>query len=390
MKATPTQLAIVVLIGLLPLIKFSLEDPYLPRATKIFIAASIIILCKFFYTHHFSVQKIHRPVILLLLVFGISSFVIGIYPANPNAIAFFIFALLFGSAVWLMRTHIHRLIMIATLVGCIGIYAQWGIAQFIVQHDIGMYVVGESRVQAGDAGVATFSDGPSKYIRAYGPFGHPNSFAGSIIIGAIFIYTLKPISRIYTSSIFLVYTLGLITSFSRASLAAYILILLMVLIKKRQQWLFVCTILPLLVCTPLMLQRSFDQNSVALEDRLHGLSWLKDMTTFETLVRGYGIGNYKTALVSYLTNHHIPYSSWDVAPIHSVPLLIFAEFGLILGVVLFILGTLFFVSYQSFIVITLLPVLILDHYFISQIGPLVLLITCTLLVVHYRGEHRTY
>lgn len=390
MKATSTQLAIVVLIGLLPLIRFSLEGPYLPRATKIFIAVSLIILGKFFYTHHFSVQQKYRPAILLLLIFGISSFVIGIYPANPNAILFFIFALLFGSAIWLMRMHIHRSIMIATLVGCIGIYAQWGIAQFIAQYDIGMYVIGESRLRVGDAGVATFSDGLYKYIRAYGPFGHPNSFAGSIVIGAILIYTLRPSSRVYTSSIFLVYTLGLLTSFSRASLAAYILIMLMVFIKKRQYWLFVFTVLPLLVCTPLMLQRSSDQNSVALTDRLRGLSWLRDMTTLKTLVHGYGIGNYEIALVSHLMNHHISYSSWDVAPIHSVPLLIFAELGLFLGVALFILVVLFFLSYSSFILITLVPTLILDHYFVSQIGPLVLLITCTLLVVHYRRELRTY
>ena len=117
---------------------------------------------------------------------------------------------------------------------------------------------------------------------------------------------------------------------------------------------------------------------------------MKQMATQESFLRGYGIGNYERALTAYLKTAAIPHNTWDIAPVHSAPLLLFSEFGAILSGMFAILLYIFFRQQYRPVLLALIPPLLLDHYFITQLGASLLLITCSILVVQYRGGHRTH
>lgn len=384
------MLALIVFLGLSPLIRFSLEDSFLPRDTKIIIIACVAILCACFFVYYSRVHKTLRKILPILLIATASAFGFGILPFNPVGLLYWILATCVGTFVWILRKHrvVSPTILAATLIGCIGMYSQWGIAQFIVQHDLGMHVLGESRLSVGIPGVATFSTEHGKYIRSYGPFAHPNSLAGSILIGGILLYALKPSSRLYTVSMLLIFSIGILTSFSRSGLIGFAIVLLAFILSSRHS-IIAMSIIPFLLFSSLLFQRSFDPRGVALMDRATGISWFIGMTTPQSILRGYGVGNYETALVSYLYSHHITYDPWDIAPLHSGPLLLFSELGLVLSTVFALILFALSRHYRSPILLAILPPVLTDHYFVTQFGSTILLITCVILVVQYRGGHRT-
>ncbi len=392
MKNNYVQLALITLLALSPLVRFSIEDTGLPRDTKFFLCTSIALLTVFFFLYHYRVQSLFRVSFVIALLGIASGLLFGLFPSNLYAVLYWVIAVCFGIAVWVLRTNntASRAIIIATIVGCIGIYAQWGIAQFVVQHDLGLHVLGESRLAAGNAGVASFSSGYDKYIRSYGPFPHSNSLAGSIVLGTILVYTLRPSSKLYALSILLIFSIGILTSFSRAGLVSFLIVVLLYVFHRRQYSLAIIAIALLLLFTPLIFVRSFDPHGVALEDRVSGIAWMQDMATPRSIIRGYGIGNYERALTSYLSATNTPHNAWDIAPVHSAPLLLFSELGLLLSAVFTFCVYLFFRQYYSPILLALIPSLFLDHYFVTQLGASLLLITCTVLVVQYRGGHRTH
>ncbi len=378
-----SNIALILIIGLSPL----------SRATEIFTLAYTGILVIFFSLYYYRVQSLFRIAILIFGILVASSILSGIYPTNKTALLYYILAACIGVAVWIIRSTdlIPRSIFIAILIGCIGIYAQWGIAQFIVQHDLGMHVIGESRISPGMSGVASFTSSYGrKFIRAYGPFAHSNTLGGVLVLGLILVTSLRTSYKPYTTPIIFVLILGVIASFSRTALIASLVPLMILMFRSRQYTLALVTITPLLLFTPLLMGRLLDPNGVALPDRAQGFAWLAEMATPESILRGYGMGNYETALVSHFKNTNTPHNVWDIAPVHSVPLLLFSELGGVISIALLAIVSIFFFSHRSFMLLALLPPLLLDHYFLTQLGALIFLITCTLLVVQYRSEHSTY
>lgn len=389
MKSYPIQLALLAFLGISPLIRFSVEDISLPRDTTILICIGIVLLSIFFYVYRSRAQSLGKVIATLIGIGIASSFVIGILPSNPFGLLFFIFAIAIGTATWILRTE-NRPILIVTLIGCIGIYAQWGIAQFIVQHDLGLHTIGESRIAPGNAGIASFTIGYEKFIRAYGPFAHSNSLGGVLAVGFILLFMLKSAPRLYVTSLIFLFTVGSITSFSRASLVASVIVLLAFCIRMRSLQVLAYTLIPFILFIPLFFGRSFDPHGVALGDREQGIIWMKQMISPSVLLSGYGIGNYGRALATYLADNNIEHNTWDIAPVHSVPLLVFVEFGGVLSLIWAALLGYFLFMYRAPILLALLPPLLLDHYFLTSLGPLLFLITSALLVVQYRRGHRTY
>lgn len=390
-KADRIQLLIIIFIGLSPLLRISPESGLLSRDTEVLITGSIISLVLFFSLYHYRVHAILLRALPIFFIICISSFLFGTFAYNIHGLLFWILTLCFGIAIWILR--IRKLISLpvisAIFIGCIGIYAQWGIAQFVVQHDLGLHTIGESRIAPGLAGVASFSSSNIKYLRAYGPFAHANSFAGVVLIGTILAYKLKPSSRLYAVSIHLIFILALAVSFSRIAIFGLFILFTIFVIQKRNYRLITPTILIILLFSPILIQRSFDPNGEALHDRTMGIAWMWNMHNPKSLFLGYGPGNYELALQSYTTSNAITYNSWDIAPVHSSPLLLFSELGGLLSIMAILLVSIFFRSYRSIVLIALIPSIIFDHYFTTQLAPAIYLITCALLVVQYKGEHRT-
>ncbi len=375
------ELLILSALFVLPLSHVSLEDSSATRTMWSWLIVITSILIIFFATYPFRVQKFFPIILALVSTITASSFLLGIYPPQGLGIYIVVLAVLISIGLHPISSR-NKNIFAALLLCCMALYAQWGIAQFIVQHDLGLRRIGESVLTTSIPGIASFYLDSEKFIRAYGPFGHSNSFAGVLLLGILLVYRYegKLKSPLFLSSITFVISLGIIVSFSRTALAGLALIAILSLYKRR--WSLITPVaINALLFIPLFLTRSLDTHGAAVHERLVGLRWLAHMTTIPTLVRGFGIGNYTTALTEYVQNNSIAHNSWDIAPIHSAPLLLIAELGLIVCIPLFLVLIRFVFIKKAWILAALLPALIFDHYFVTQISPLIFLITTARLVV---------
>lgn len=376
-------LDLLILFGLfvLPLIHLSIEDSLASRTMWSWLITITSILVLFFSTYHFRVQRFSSGILLPLSTLVASSFLFAPYPSQALGIYLASICILVSFA-FIQISARSKKVFAAFLICALTLYAQWGIAQFIVQHDLGMQRIGESVLNTTIPGVASFYVGSEKFIRAYGPFGHSNSFAGALLLGIIILYRYKSklMSPLFVYSTMFVLTLGIIVSFSRTALMG--LLIIAILSGLKRNWV---TLSPIIIgfflFIPLLLSRSLDTHGAAAHERLLGLEWFTNIVTIESLVRGFGIGNYTHVLTEYLQNNFITHNPWDIAPIHSAPLLLIAELGILISIPLFVFILRFIMRNRLWFLIALLPSLMLDHYFATQLSPLVLLITTTHLVV---------
>ena len=380
----------ILLIGivfLIPLVRLSLEDFSATRHTWSWLTLFSFSIITIFILNHKDVQRKNIILPLICILFLLGSSIIATYPANALSFLFMVAAIAFAYAASSFLTRKNVRAFCLTLLCAISLYAQWGIAQFIIQHDFHMQFIGESIINANTSGVASFYIDGQKYIRAYGPFGHANSLSGILLIGCLLLAAMRIRHPLFIYSLGATFALGLVLTFSRSAIIAGIALALYALILyKRKAILLILLIIALF--SPLILGRSVDSHDVAAHDRLQGLQWGMQMSTPSSLLRGYGIGNYETALQAYLMRHGIRHNAWDVAPIHSTPIHIIAEFGIILSSII-MFGIFYIIKKNNLWILGfLLPPLLLDHYYITQLGPLIYLISCAIILsrVYYKRE----
>ncbi len=281
------------------------------------------------------------------------------------------------------------------LVLILAVQAQWSAAQFIIQGDLNLRFLGESVLEIGRPGVATFSGwtgiGFIKMLRAYGPYDHPNIMGGMMAMGIIVLFNLVGWRRRWGwSMIIVMVTLlaGAAVSFSRLSGLA---VLVTGLIYAGRVWQekngitwtvglgkkLVVGFLMALVITPLWWWRMSDVNDVAVSERLAGYEWSIQIMGDEGFWKGAGIGNYPQVLGGYLRSNDIEHKAWQVDYVHSAPLLIMAELGIGIGLMymLFTAGaTIKYLGRMWPWMIPIIPLLLFDHYLLTQpVGQLVVL-----------------
>ncbi len=379
-----TELLIFTALLVSPLIHASTESIELSRTMwSCFIVISIALIT-FFYSYQFRVQSFFSAISFTTALLTVGLLSMQLYPIRPLALYYILIGSALSYAIFYIykKGHAQKTAYVVVIIGCIALYSQWGIAQFIVQQDIGLVRIGESTISPNISGVASFYWESKKFIRAYGPFAHANSFGGVILLGITLLFIHRKTIRdpLFNRTILFILSLGLLTSFSRAALlgGAYIFA---AWVWKNRSVTLVPIAIAILLFTPLLFFRSVDSHGVAAEDRQTGLIWFMNISSVQSIFRGFGIGNYSYALQEFLTTNAIPHDSWDIAPIHSVPLLLLAELGI--GLTSLCLGGLylFWKRYKPWPLLALAPALILDHYFATQLAPTVFLIVSSLSVV---------
>ncbi len=274
--------------------------------------------------------------------------------------------------------------------------AQWGIAQFILQSDLGFVSIGESRIQSGIPGVATFSvpfksyleDG-IKIIRGYGPYSHPNSFAAALVMGIIIVMQLinkKIEMRTWFLSSFYFLFIALLITFSKAGwIAGFIAVIIFSLGRQyhtRNFWhmfrpFIIVMAISLAIFMPLIVQRTNDPRDTSVMERFLGFKYAWEIIRMNPSWHGVGLGQYTLHLSSFLKAQAIPHEIWQKQPVHSVPLLLVAEWGvipsiLILLLVLYILRTFYWKKMHW--LLPIIPLLLFDHYLLTQPAPLLYLV----------------
>ena len=332
-----------------------------------------------------SVQKLCTPSKSYLPWFYGSLILLLFFVTNERELIYFL-ALVFISLLWLSTPAVRRLSpYLLTFIACL--FSMWGIAQFSLQQDLGLYQLGETHLSADRSAIAKFSlslagDGTQKVVRAYGPFSHANTYGGILALGFA---TSLQLLRVYQKKLLLplsfILLLGIVVSFSRSAwLAAFISLLIFTFIKpahltrKITRVMLAIFVTTLLLFTPLIAYRMSDTEDRAASERLASAH----RATHLLSLKGIGVGSYEKTLRSYMDSQDIAYNPWEVAPAHSAPLLFAVEWGIVLTVLLSIslaIPAFRIFQYRAWHwLLPLIPLLALDHYFATQLPPLLFLL----------------
>ena len=275
------------------------------------------------------------------------------------------------------------------LLGVLMLQAQWGLFQFMVQRDLGMYLLGETRLEVREPGIAKFAVFGRKLIRGYGPYPHANNFGGAMVIGIVATILLfspqphrerkqvpLPVSQLAFAVFF---WLGLLVSFSRSAYigAGLALILGFLYVRRQVKHWIIPLLVSIFVFTPLFMSRSGDPADVAVSERILGYEWAVEIIKGHGLWYGSGLGNYEEVLRSFLVQSSISFEDWQIAPVHSAPLLLAAELGVLPALLLATgVGLALVLSWPregrlglGMLLLPIVPLALFDYYLVRQLAP---------------------
>jgi hypothetical protein len=257
-----------------------------------------------------------------------------------------------------------------------------GVLQFSGGKSLGLEFLGESKLLAGAIGTSFIKLSEGEFLRAYGTFPHPNVLAGYLLFTflsasfAHFTYKRKglPLLVMLLSSFLMVFT------FSRVALALLVISWLVIgYISMMKKGLGV-----------LIFERFgtfFTGMDYALEDRVKLIRESIEVIK-QNLWFGVGSGNFTRALEG-----NVPYAATGISllqPVHSIPLLLISEHGIVFGLLLTALITIFTLRplFMTFLgkhilvlgALSLIAVGLMDHYLLTiQQGEMLLLASLFLL-----------
>jgi len=331
-------------------------------------------------------KKILLPVLLIGLALAniFSSF-------NPALSAFHWLWMLLALALYFALKHHgfdYKKLALAFVAGAAvaGIFGVW---QFSSQSAPASKWFGLAEHQPAELGVSVIEavapDGViERWLRAYGPFDHPNILGGYLALALIIAMLLalkinpkenKPEHIILTASI-IGLSAGLVASFSRGAWLAALIAIIVILIQYKNQFkkllpfLLISIIVIGLFVTPYYylfaprLNNDYQLEQISSSERLGG--WKDSLGVVKkNLLIGSGLGTYGLALEQTRPNELV----WFYQPVHNTFLLILAELGLI-GL---LLAGFLFKKLPLSILGALVVIALFDHWLLSlHIGPLVL------------------
>lgn len=244
-----------------------------------------------------------------------------------------------------------------------------------MQRDLGLSLLGESIIGQTYAGIAKFSFGVGKLIRIYGPYAHPNILGGVIVLAMLMTLMLGKLIRPLFGPIVSLIFLSVILAFSRSAWLGVLLALVYFVIYRRVRFnkkLVISLLLIVLAFSTLLWARINDGENVAIAERLVGIEWASKLLINQGWWIGVGPGNYIQVLESYLTSSEISFEYWQLDYVHNVPLLVAVEWGLAPTMMLLIVVAMLMWRFRW--LIALVPLIFMDHYFVTQYSPAIVLI----------------
>jgi hypothetical protein len=262
-----------------------------------------------------------------------------------------------------------------------------GLYQFFAQDLFASVWLGMSGPDVADGGVSVIQFGDERWLRAYGTFAHPNIFGGYLVILAMVILlrlqekTREWVQAGYLGILLLIGTM-LVFTMSRSAwlaLATGVVVFLFYILRwlslgarlgvqKGLVVLGIGIIFGTSIAWPLVSSRIFGSSAheyTSVHERMALQDMARDLfLQYPTL--GVGPGNITAALIAYDDTK----AGYAYQPVHSVPLLLLVEYGII-GIVLLCLigyiGVRFVmklpqIQSRAVLLLPLVPMLLLDHY----------------------------
>ncbi|EKE19432.1 MAG: hypothetical protein ACD_9C00020G0003 [uncultured bacterium] len=287
-----------------------------------------------------------------------------------------------------------------------------GIWQFLSQKTFSFKWLGISEHVASVGGtsiIETYTNGlvSQRWLRAYGSFDHPNILGAVMVVGLLLAFYLliewKKESWKFSQMLFIylaivIFAAALFASFSRSAWIALVLGMFFygaaLLYKKKfsEIKIFIHGILIVFAVFSLMFVKFGDLAYVRIEakERLENLSIDQRVLYIEqskNIIKGssflgVGPGNYVFALSELYPNK----KSWDYQPVHNVFLLIRSELGIIGLLFVGLCALLLWRQrnfYMGFLLISLIPAMMFDHWIWSLHFGLVFFAVVTAIAVGF-------
>lgn len=228
------------------------------------------------------------------------------------------------------------------------------IVQFVNQSSVGgiFYWLGERAFTSSTPGLARLYFLGNNFVRAPSIFSHPNSLAGYLMI----VYYLF---HKYRAPLWqrLVIFLGILLTFSKAVLLAFLLIISLHVSPVFLIWFFLVLSLlqPFVTMIPTAIQ--------FISDRIFLLTLAKDIV-LSSPIFGVGLGGFIPSLVHYLPGSFL--LSEKLQPVHNLLLLLLSEIGLLGFGILLLLIRLDYKKNRYQKILALIAIVIItgafDHY----------------------------
>lgn len=281
----------------------------------------------------------------------------------------------------LPKTQWQKWFVLGSVLPCV-----LGIYQFLTQTTFASTLLGLADHPSWQAGTSIIdAENFGRWLRAYGPFTHPNVFGGYLVVAIAAADALRraddaPNTSSFFSVILILQWTALFFTFSRSAWLAAVLWLVLTVrdrrrTSRRQHWLTLGVLLTLLTTLyfPLVTTRLFGDSLPEIRaktERVSGYAEALALWKSRPLL-GVGVGNYTIALRNAFPGLPI----WTYQPAHNVPLLLLGEIGII-GVLLLIATVVQFFRVFPLrfrLCVVILPLMLLDHYLISSHAGLLLL-----------------
>ena len=247
------------------------------------------------------------------------------------------FAVMIGSE---LKDSQFRATLVIVLLGSATVQSIWGIAQFVLQRDLGLQRLGESLLTPGGFQIASLAGNPP-LLRAYGVFPHPNVLAGflglGLVIGIAVLFSER-LRRWYAQLgigvVLGVIAAGLLLTYSRAGVVFGGLAGLAVTgaglwIFRRFPWglllIIPCLLITFLPNRTLTVERAGggDVANQAIPDRLVQFQIAEQMITARPY--GVGAGNYAPTADVFRPD----LGGYEKQPVHNVVLLLATELSIL-------------------------------------------------------------
>lgn len=217
-----------------------------------------------------------------------------------------------------------------------------GIVQFVIGGTIGgfLYFLGERSFNLTTPGIALATLGGVDYMRAYSTFSHPNSMAGFLGVGLLFVLLSGKLKKNLFNIIGAVIVfVSLVLSFSLSCCLGMFIAFIYLLLSKNKKYfnkiinlsliMFILASILLPILSPWILKNSTNLGQEIVQ-RLN-LAYISGQMINQKFLIGQGLGTFIVNIPEQLGMISF---SWLLQPVHNIYLLVFSEVGMV-GLLLF-------------------------------------------------------
>ncbi len=212
-----------------------------------------------------------------------------------------------------------------------------GIVQFVIGGTIGglLYFLGERSFNLTTPGIALATLGGVDYMRAYSTFSHPNSMAGFLGVGLLFVLLSGKLKKNLFNIIGAVIVfVSLVLSFSLSSYLGVFIAFIYLLLSKNKKYfnkiinlsliMFILASILLPILSPWILKNSTNLGQEIVQ-RLN-LAYISGQMINQKFLIGQGLGTFIVNIPEQLGMISF---SWLLQPVHNIYLLVFSEVGIV-------------------------------------------------------------